>query len=92
MTTPMTNTQFKRAQKIVRQIVDMQREMLEIGLPVTSAALGVAMQKIGWEMADRCKEADRITPSERARRNYYVSGRERDPFMAARTRPNGTEE
>jgi hypothetical protein len=48
---------FERAQVVIRQMVDMERELTEIGLHATARKVNAAQQKIGWELAEKTEKA-----------------------------------
>lgn len=48
---------FERAQAVIRQMIDIERELGDIGLHATARRVNAAKQKIGWEMAEQMKKA-----------------------------------
>lgn len=52
----MKPSNFARAQAVIVKLVDMERELTEIGLHATARKVNEAQQKIGWEMAEQVKK------------------------------------
>lgn len=64
----MTPKHFERAQELIRQFVGIQRELFDMGLPVSATHLSKAVDKMGWEMAEKCEAEGRVTKNEARRR------------------------
>lgn len=46
---------FERAQAVIRRMIDIERELGDIGLHATARQVNAAQQKIGWELAEHMK-------------------------------------
>ena len=73
MVLPITGAQVERAQRIIRQVVELQRELLELGLPATSARMAAVNDRIGWELAERMMEASGFVVKEKKKRQQRHS-------------------
>lgn len=78
MTLPITEAQVKRAQQIIRSVVDLQRELFDMGLPDTSAAMAAVNDRIGWEIAERMETSGLVGKEEHRRRERHTAFDERE--------------
>lgn len=82
---PITQDQVDRAQRIIRQIVDLQRELLELGLPGTSARMAAVNDRIGYELAERMEASGLVGKEEQKRRVQHATFDERERLRLGRT-------
>ena len=73
MVANITEAQTGRVQQIIRQVVDPQRELFELGLPVTSARMAAVNEKIGWELAEKMQAAGLVGSDEKRCRQRHAA-------------------
>lgn len=63
-----TRAKAMRVYKLCCELTALQRELFDLGLVQTAAKMSLVTQRIGWEIAERMKDAGMVPPLERRRR------------------------
>lgn len=72
MSLKITVDQVKEAQKLILRFQAIHGQLIDLGLPRTAAAMGLVLDKIGWEIADRMEQSGLVGPEEHKRRERHA--------------------
>jgi hypothetical protein len=78
MVLKVSQSQLDRAQVIIRAVVDLQRELFELGFVQASARMAAVNDKLGWEMAERMEASDLVGKEEQKRQTRHATFDERE--------------